>query len=162
MRHNSQCNKLVILAVIMLIPGCIWGSVQYDRSLGKEPINNIEPGKTTRENILKRFGPPAVLAQKEGTIWLPSLDPSHGKMREVDSKVFFKYFLQRHDLSEHHVVYYYFDEWEKVNGFSIPIGNTLFSLPLTSTDLQFSQLWVLVNRKTGRVEDYVFLEAEEK
>ena len=83
-------------------------------------------------------------------------------MRKVDSNVFFKYFLQRHALSEHHVVYYYFDEWEKISGVSIPLGNTLFSLPLTSTDLQFSELWVLVNQKTGRVEDYVFLEAEEK
>ena len=162
MIYKSQFNKLGVLALIILVPGCIWGSVQYDRTLEKEMIKNIKPGTTTRANILEWFGPPGIMTGKEGTVSLPSLEAGSGKMRKVDSNVFFKYFLQRHALSEHHVVYYYFDEWEKISGVSIPLGNTLFSLPLTSTDLQFSELWVLVNRKTGRVEDYVFLEAEEK
>jgi hypothetical protein len=148
--------------LIILIPGCIWGSVQYDRTLEKEMIKNIEPGTTTRKNILEWFGPPGILAGKEGVVSLPSLDPGQEEMRQVDSKVFFKFFLEKQSISEHHVVYYYFNEWEKINGISIPLGNTLLSLPLTSTDLQFSELWVLVNRKTGQVEDYVFLEAEEK
>jgi hypothetical protein len=151
-----------ILALIILLPGCIWGSVKYDRMLRKEVVKSIESYKTTRKNILERFGPPSILARKEGTVLLPSLDPKDEKMREVNSIVFFKYFLQRHDISEHHAVYYYYDEWEKINGVSIPIGNTLFSLPLTSTDLQFSELWVLVNRKTEQVEDYMFLEREEE
>lgn len=162
MIYRSPFKKLSLLALAILIPGCIWGSVQYDRTLGKEAIENIEPGKTTRNNILKWFGPPAILAKKEGAVLLPSLDPDTEKMREVDSKVFFKYFLGRHAISEQHVVYYYFNEGEDINGVSIPIGNTLLSLPFTSTDLQFSELWVLVNRKTERVEDYVFLEREEK
>ena len=162
MIYRSSFNKLSLLALLILFPGCIWGSVQYDRTLEKEIVENIETGKTTRNNILKWFGPPAILAKKEGVVLLPSFDPDPEKMREVDSKVFFKYFLGRHAISEHHVVYYYFNEWEKINGVSIPIGNTLLSLPLTSTDLQFSELWVLVNRQTEQVEDYVFLEAEEK
>jgi len=162
MRHNSQFYRVGILALIILLPGCIWGSVKYDRMLRKEMVKSIESNKTTRKNILERFGPPSILARKEGTVLLPSLDPKDEKMREVNSIVFFKYFLQRHDISEHHAVYYYYDEWEKINGVSIPIGNTLFSLPLTSTDLQFSELWVLVNRKTEQVEDYMFLEREEE
>ena len=162
MRHNSQFYRVGILALIILLPGCIWGSVKYDRMLRKEVVKSIESYKTTRKNILERFGPPSILARKEGTVLLPSRDPKDGEMREVNSIVFFKYFLQRHDISEHHAVYYYYDEWEKINGVSIPIGNTLFSLPLTSTDLQFSELGVLVNRKTEQVEDYMFLEREEE
>ena len=162
MRHNSQFYRVGILALIILLPGCIWGSVKYDRMLRKEVVKSIESYKTTRKNILERFGPPSILARKEGTVLLPSRDPKDGEMREVNSIVFFKYFLQRHDISEHHSIYYYYDEWEKINGVSIPIGNTLFSLPLTSTDLQFSELWVLVNRKTEQVEDYMFLEREEE
>ena len=162
MRHNSQFYRVGILALIILLPGCIWGSVKYDQMLRKEVVKSIESYKTTRKNILERFGPPSILARKEGTVLLPSRDPKDGKMREVNSIVFFKYFLQRHEISEHHAVYYYYDEWEKINGVSIPIGNTLFSLPLTSTDLQFSELWVLVNRKTEQVEDYMFLEREEE
>ena len=162
MRHNSQFYRVGILALIILLPGCIWGSVKYDRMLRKEVVKSIESYKTTRKNILERFGPPSILARKEGTVLLPSLDPKDEKIREVNSIVFFKYFLQRHEISEHHAVYYYYDEWEKINGVSIPIGNTLFSLPLTSTDLQFSELWVLVNRKTEQVEDYMFLEREEE
>ena len=162
MRHNPQFYRVGILALIILLPGCIWGSVKYDQMLRKEVVKSIESNKTTRKNILERFGPPSILARKEGTVLLPSLDPKDEKMREVNSIVFFKYFLQRHEISEHHAVYYYYDEWEKINGVSIPIGNTLFSLPLTSTDLQFSELWVLVNRKTEQVEDYMFLEREEE
>lgn len=162
MKFSTQFNRVGILALIILLPSCIWGSVKYDRALRKEVIKNIEPRKTTRTSILEWFGPPAILASQEGTVLIPPLDPADEKMREVDSKVFFKYFLERHTLTEHHTVYYYFDEWEKINGVSIPIGNTLLSLPFTSTDLQFSELWVLVNRKTRQVEDYVFLEREEK
>jgi len=163
MRHNPQFYRVGILALIILLPGCIWGSVKYDRTLRKEVVKSIEPNNTTRKNILERFGPPAILARKEGTVSVPSLDPKEEKRREVDSKVFFKYFLQRHDISEHHAVYYYFEEWEKVRGVSVPIpGISLASLPLTSTNLQFSELWVLVNLKTRQVEDYVFLEREEK
>jgi hypothetical protein len=162
MLYKSPPSKLNALALILLLPGCIWGSVHYDWTLKKEVIKNIEPGKTTRMNILQWLGPPAILAEQGGVTLLPTLDPDPEKMRKVDSKVFFKYFLEGHAISEQHVVYYYFNEWEKINGVSIPIGNTLLSLPLTSTDLQFSELWVLVNRKTGQVEDFVFLEREEK
>jgi hypothetical protein len=162
MRYSSPFCKWSVLALTILIPGCIWGSVQYDLTLEKGVIKNIESGKTTRMNILEWFGPPAILARKVGVVPLPSLDKNNDEMRKINSRVFFKYFLERHTISEHHVVYYYLNEWEKINGFSIPIGNTLLSLPLSSTDLQFTELWVLVNRTTGLVEDYVFLEAEEK
>jgi hypothetical protein len=163
MGYSSPFCKLSALALTILIPGCIWGSVQYDLTLKKGVIKNIEPGETTRINILEWFGPPAILAKKEGIASLPSEGQDYEKMRQVDSIVFFKYFLERHTITKQHVVYYYFNEWEKIGGVSIPIpGLALASLPLTSGNLQSSELWVLVNRKTGRVEDYVFLEGAEK
>ena len=163
MIYRSSFNKLNIIALAFLIPGCIWGSVQYDRTLEKEVIKGIEPGITTRLNILEWFGPPSILARKEGVVSLPALKTDNEEMREFDSKIFFKYFLKRHSISDHHVVYYYFNEREKIRGVSIPIpGIALASLPLTSGNLQFSELWVLLNRKTQQVEDYVFLEREEK
>jgi hypothetical protein len=171
MTVKSQLNKLAVLALLIMVPveGCIWGSVQYDRTLEKETIKNIEPGKTTRRNIQEWFGPPKVLARKDSTVLLPSLkkeqgEAQEGEVREVDSKVFFKYFSVKYPISEHHVVYYYLNEGEDLSGFSVPIpfGTMLLSLPATYGNLQFSELWVLVNRKTGQVEDYVFLEGEEK
>lgn len=163
MTYKSPFYKLSALALIVLFStgGCIWGSVEHDRMLNKEKIKRIETGQASRTNILEWFGPPAVLAKTKGTVSFPALKPDDEAIRKFDSIVFFKYFLERHAISEHHAVYYYFDEWEKINGISIPIGNTLLSLPLTSTDLQFSELWVLVDRKTEQVEDYVFLEREE-
>ncbi len=164
MIYKSQFNKLGVLALVILFPigGCIWGSVKHDQTLEKGLIKNIESGKTTRKDILEWLGPPGILARKDGVVSLPSLETDPGKMRKVDAKVFFKYFLERHPISEHHVVYYYFNEKEKINGISIPLVSILLSLPVTAGDLQFSELWVLVNRKTGRVEDYVFLEWEEE
>lgn len=166
MIYKFPFNQLAVLVCIVLLPvgGCIWGSVQYDRTLEKKMIKNIEPGKTTRKNILKWFGPPGVLARIDGVVSFPALETNKEKMREIDSKVFFKYFLEKHSISEHHVVYYYFNEGEKINGVSIPIpiGIPLISLPATSGNLQFSELWILVDHKTGQVEDYVFLEGAEK
>ncbi|MCG8607847.1 hypothetical protein MJD09_23035 [bacterium] len=151
--------------MIILLPaqGCIWGSVQYDRTLRKDVVKKIEPGKTTRQNILKWFGPPEVLAKKDNLISLPILENDHVKMQEVESAIFFDKFSENHSISEHHIVYYYLNEGEDINGFSIPIpGLTFISVPATFGNLQFSELWVLVNHETGQVEDYVFLEREEK
>jgi hypothetical protein len=48
-------NKLAVLALIALLPagGCVWGSVEYDRTLEWEKIDHIESEKTTPRNILK-------------------------------------------------------------------------------------------------------------
>jgi len=162
MLDQFSFHKWAVLILVALLPGCLWGSVKYDQTLGKELIKNIESGKTTRKNILEWFGPPGILARKDGKVLLPSLETGQGKMRKVDSNVFFKYFLGRHTISKHHAVYYYFNEREKINGLSIPIpvGGLPLSLPASSGDLRISELWVLVNRSTDRVEDYVFLEWE--
>ena len=151
------------MTVLLPVEGCIWGSVQYDRTLVKNVITKIEPGKTTRKDLQKWLGPPEVLATKDSMISFPTLEGGQVEMKEVDSKVFFKHFLEKHPLSDHHVIYYYLNEGEDINGFAIPIpGLSFVSVPATFGNLQFSELWVLVNRKTGQVEDYVFLEREEK
>ena len=171
MTVKSQFNKLAILALVILVSaqGCIWGSVQYDQTLGKEVIDRIKPGETTRRNIQQWLGPPKALARKDGKTLLPFLikkqgDTSEGAAREVDSKYLFEPFSANHSISEDHVVYFYFDEREQLKGFSIPLplGGIPISLPATFGTLQFSKLWILVNHKTGNVEDYVFKEGEEE
>ena len=162
---RSQFRNLVILILSVLLPaeGCIWGSVQYNRTLVKNVIKKIEPGKTTRKDLQKWLGPPEALVTKDSTISLPIVEAGQVKMKEVDSMDFFKHFSGKHTISEHHVVYYYLNEGEDINGFAIPIpGLSFVSIPATFGNLQFSELWVLVNRETEQVEDYVFLEREEK
>ena len=167
MIFKSQPIKLIVLALITLLPtqGCIWGSVQYDRTLTKDVVEKIKPGKTTRKNILKWLGPPEVLAKKDDRISLPILENENKDVRiqEVDSMIFFEKFLEKQPISDHHVVYYYLNEGEDINGFAIPIpGLSFISVPATFGNLQFSELWVLVNNETEQVEDYVFLKREEK
>jgi len=166
MIFNSQTKIVATLALIGLLSaqGCIWGSVQYDPTLDKDVIEKIKPGKTTRQDILKWLGPPEVLAKKDDMISLPILKNGDITIQETDSLIFFEKFLRTHSISEHHAVYYYINEGEDINGFAIPIplGFTFVNLPATFGNLQFTELWVLVNRKTGQVEDYVFLEREEK
>ncbi len=166
MISSPRFKKLSALTLIALLPvgGCVWGSVQYDRTLEKDIVKKIEPGKTTQRNLLQWFGPPEVLAKKNDVVALPSLEDGQVKMREVDSTFFFEKFLEKHPVSEHHVVYYYLNEGEDINGFGlpIPIGGFFISVPATFGNLQFSELWVLVNRESGKVEDFVFLEREEK
>ena len=153
-----------LLTFLLSLGGCIWGSVEYDRTLKKDMVLKIEPGKTTRNHILQWFGPPAVLAEKNNRVSLPALEQGQVKIQDVDSLMFFEEFLEKHSISEHHAVYYYLNEGEDINGFGIPIpiGGFFVSLPATFGNLQFSELWVLVNRNTGLVEDYVLLEREEE
>lgn len=166
MTLKPRLNKLAFLALIAVLPfgGCVWGSVEYDRTLEWEKIDLIKSGKTSPEKILEWFGPPEVIAKKNTLVPFPTLNTEEEEFREVNSNIFFKYFLKKHPITDQHVVYYYFNEGEDINGFSlpIPIGTFFISVPATYGDLQLRELWVLVNRETGKVEDFVFLEGAEK
>ena len=84
MTFKTRGKKLAVSLLFIFLPiqGCIWGSVQYDRTLEKEVIAKITPGKTTRKEILKWLGPPEVLAQKDDRVSIPTLED--GQVIEVN------------------------------------------------------------------------------
>jgi hypothetical protein len=68
---------------------------------------------------------------------------------EIQADPFFELFSTRHALTEYHRVYYYYDAWNTTTSFVLVLA--IYETGKTTID----QLWVLVNEKTGLVEDYV-------
>jgi len=147
----------------LILTGCIPMPPMYSGlTLDKKQIDNIHPGKSTKYEILSSLGPPLAIAVRDEpvtfespTIWIirndhkPQLAP--GKYNEIESDLFFELFSSQHDLTEYHRVYYYYSALSRLH---IWFGG-MYKKAKTDID----ELWILVNEKTGIVEDY-FLKKE--
>ncbi len=53
-------RKLILpLIAVVIVCGCSTTTVQLGRPIKVADVKNIEPGKTTKTEVLKKFGPPA-------------------------------------------------------------------------------------------------------
>ena len=154
----SQLKRIVrVVPVVFLLAcfaGCVVGSVQMDKTLTGELIEKIEPGKTAKGQILDWFGPPDVLARTGKTIKVPSTDPKNPGLQEMDSELLFELFTVKHQIGDHHIVYYYADSEASVGGAFLLVAMA------ASTTMRQDRLWILINQNTGIVEDYVFREGK--
>jgi len=163
MNFNSSRCLFALLAASLLasLSGCIWGSVQYDRTINEETILAIQPGTTTRDQIFHWFGPPTLLALQGETVRRPSSDPNHPEIQKISSHHFLKYFSYSQTATKDHAVYYYFNQERSLIGFIVPVLR-LYSFAVTWGDYHHMELFVLMNRRTGLVEDYLYLEREDE
>lgn len=154
-------RKFLPLAVAGFIIIFLWGCVPAPlvttgRPLKDEKIIRIQPGKTTKEDIIEWFGAPMAIAvqgeilkiQAEAS-WAKNM-PRGGYYFEIDSDTFFELFSSKHELTEYHRIYYYYRAVSK-KGFLI-----LLLYLYDSGKTVIDKLWILVNEETGIVEDYVF------
>lgn len=143
------------LLIVVLIPasGCFFASGEFTAD---EPLNNAESiikvNKTTKAEILKAFGPPIAIARKGTTITFPSPGPRKEGYKEVASETFFELFSTKHNLTEDYIVYYYHSSTIKESFFFFIIPGSY------QKSLIVNKLWILINEKTGVVEDYLLRE----
>jgi len=126
--------------------------------LNNKQISNIQPGKSTKADILSSLGAPLAIAAKDEilTIQAPTILPERltpiikGKYYNIASDTFFELFSGNHSLMGHHRIYYYYSAWSKKYAWFLLL--VLYEVGRTDID----ELWVLINEKTEVVEDYFF------
>lgn len=146
-------SLIIIFSLSLLLSGCyipLWGS--SGTPIETEQLNKIQPGKTTKNEVFEWIGPPiAVLASNE---FYPIRMPPKGARSSIQSSIqsdtFFELFSSQHQFHEYHRVYYFHYVFSRGN-----IYAGVFVTVQTSK-VKFDKLWLLVNEKTGIVEDYKF------
>lgn len=163
-RGISEIGKaFAIIALAVQLGGCIvTPDLKDGTELNQLDIWGIDPGLTTREELLQRFGIPygvAVFGEelviKQPARWMGGVIRP-GTIQRKDPEVFFELFAERHPLSRDHRVYYYYHatSTETLVQLGVYSSNTAY--------IEVDELWVLVNERTQTVEDYVYPQEAEQ
>lgn len=143
-------------AVVLLAGGCL-PSVTFrtGKPIGKDNLASLKPGATTKIELFERLGAPtAVVVRDEVTaIATPSTWAApylRGAAYRFDSGTFYELFPVARAVDDYLRIYYYqYVTSRKMNYFMIL---AVYESGTTKSD----RLWVLVNEKTGVVEDYAY------
>lgn len=154
---------LYLMAAVALAALCLCGcfvareNVLADEALPGEHIRGIRRGATTRQEILERFGPPVAIARRGTTMVYPPPGPEKRGRADVQSDAFFELFSTGRALRDTEIVYYYDSSRLKGTGILIVplIGGGSHSM-----EVVVERLWLLIDERTGIVEDHVFRRAE--
>ncbi len=158
---------LVIAGVVLMCSsGCLpFVPAKTGEPIREELVGTVMPGKTTKQEMLEQFGPPTAIVRHHeiAAVLVPrslKAGPSTSfKLMTGDYRfqtdTFFEMFSPERD-PEYHRIYYYDYIVSSMTGHCFLFA--FYDTGGTRTD----RLWVLVNEKTGTVEDYVFKKYNQK
>ena len=143
----------VFTLMLICTGGC---GIVRDKYIIEQPfkvaqVKGIKRGETTKQQILEWFGPPVAIAREGRAMKIPLLGLRKDGSEQVRSETFFELFSAKHGLTEDHIIYYYYSSEIKRFDFFLLYGGPL---PATEEKLIVNKLWVLIDAKTGIVEDY--------
>jgi len=124
--------------------------------LPQKTVDEVQPGKTTRSEVLEWFGMPLSIAKKGEVLRIPhGPEWAAGGVRpagynQVDADAFFELFSTKHKITDHQRIYYYF------SSLSTKYGVVLAVYVHESANTRVDRLWLLIDEETGLVDDYVF------
>jgi hypothetical protein len=156
--------SLSLLVVSLLVPGCAPAiPFKTGSPIREDQVKMIMVGKTTKNDLFEWFGAPMAAAARNEiavisspTIWTHAPGMMTGGSYSIESNAFFELFAQEHDLNEYHRIYY-FDYTASYRSAYIFVL-AFYESGYTKSD----RLWVLMNEKTGLVEDFAFKKYGEK
>jgi hypothetical protein len=153
-KETFLCSVFAFMLICM--SGCMVTGVEYtvDEPLNEARIEGIQRAETTKQEILTWFGPPVAIARQGTTTKIPPPDLSKKGYEEVSSETFFELFSAKHEITEDHIIYYYY--YREVKGSFAAIG----LVGNSKQRLVVSKLWILINDTTGIVEDYLLRTSE--
>ncbi len=158
--------RIVILAAVLAVPaalgGCILPLPPYHTGtdIPEQQVKMLQIGKTTKQELFALFGAPmgiaargeatAILAPTEYRYQATSAIILSRQYYEIQADTMFELFSLRHIFTEYDRVYYYY--------YAASSGLNAFLLFYNSESGKITrdQLWVLMNEKSGIVEDYVY------
>jgi hypothetical protein len=131
-----------LLGTSLILAGCVPFYVTSTNnpsvSFADKDVLRIEPGRTTKKQILDLFGPPAAIARKGAS------DQARAAVTSLES-------FSR-PLNDDDIVYYYRSGTAEVNAMgAVPLPDTV----TTSRSTQTSELWILIDDRSGVVQDYI-------
>jgi len=147
---------IATVVVMCVAAGCIpFPATMTGPSLPQETIAKIQPGKTTKAEVLEWLGPPITIGAKgeivavlRPTEWIKH-NVLLGGSRDTEVATWFELFAPKRETSDYHRVYYYYRA--VTTRFDVPFPGMFVFDDTTIHD----QLWILMNEETGIVEDYV-------
>jgi hypothetical protein len=153
-----QVWKAIILLALSfsLLPGCLTLFKYSGTNIALERVAQIQPGKTLKKDALEWFGAPMTISARNEMVTVPKASIPDREYRVprratvVNSDTFFDLFASDDELTKYHRVYYFY--------FSESRDLTYYFLvaKYDEIDTTFDKLWLLVNERTGIVEDYFF------
>jgi hypothetical protein len=165
-------KRSLVIAVVSLAllsaTGCVFPNITFKTGepIREDRLVTISPGKTTKQDLLGQFGPPtAIVAQHEiaaiptPKVWNAGPSTSVRMIARdyrFQSDTFFELFASGRGYGEYHRIYYY--DYVVSSKTSYMFFVAFYESGMTETD----RLWVVVNEKTGIVEDYVFKKHNQK
>jgi hypothetical protein len=158
----SLCKMKMILLhavfafILIGMSSCVVGKSKHiiGEPFNEAQIKGIQRAETTKQEILTWFGPPVAIARQGTTMTFPPPGPAKKGYEEVSSETFFELFSAKHEISEDHIIYYYY--YSVIKGSFTDCGLAGSS----KKRLVVSKLWILINKKTGIVEDYLLRREE--
>ena len=147
---------IMILQVGYFLSGCMPRlPVRTGKKIQEDQLQALRPGETTKKQIFGQFGAPMAIVGKDEIVAV--LSPTAwtgnhlkiGNHEEIDSNPFIELFSD-HPLSEYHRVYYYYSSWSTGTSYFLFVGSH------ETSKTTIDRLWILINEKTGQMEDYHF------
>lgn len=160
---------LIALTTLTIFLFNLWGCIpvpaptfRTGEPIQEDRIKLIISGKTTKKEVFEWLGTPMAIATRDEItvilspgVWgaAPSAAPPNSY--KIQPETFFELFSGDHEINEYHRVYYYQYVSSKKTGYVGPFF--IYESGKTVSD----ELWLLVNEKTGIIEDYVYKKHKE-
>lgn len=158
-RSRVATNYATGVLILLSLSGCclIGGQYLADEPIGKKVVERTRPGQTSVREVLTRLGPPIAIARQGQTMVFPPPAVGTSGFLDVPSDSFFELFSSNRLLGEEEVVYYYQASRVTTSGFLMIL--LLVNGGGQTERVKAEQLWLLVNEKTGIIEDYRYRNA---
>lgn len=147
----------ILLALLLCsLPGCLTLFKYSGTEIKAARVDQIKPGQTLKRDALEWFGIPMTISARDEIVVVPKASVPDREYRVprrstiVNSDTFFELFSSEVEFTEYHRVYYFY--------FSESRNLTYYFLVAKHEDIEtkFDKLWLLVDERTGIVEDYFF------
>ena len=150
--------KILLGLSLCVLPGCLTLFKYSGTEIKAAQVAQIQPGKTLKRDALEWFGAPMTISARGEIVVVPKASVPDKEYRipriltVVNSDTFFDLFSPEVEFTEYHRVYYFY--------FSESRDLTYYFLvaKYNEIDTKFDKLWLLVDERTGIVEDYFFKE----
>ena len=147
------------LMLVFVLASCYLPSPSFStgRYISRTELGRIEPGLTTKQQLLDAFGPPMGIATRGEDLylqrpvqWMGGV-PLRWGIDIQSGGAMFEFFALREGLGPGHRVYYFYSSSGRQRAIFLLVYINERSW------VEMDRLWVLVNEETGIVEDYQYM-----